>query len=152
MKTSKKQTNILSIENWLLQVFIIRTIYMHARVASQYSVYMHTANCFIMVTSPIMNLGYCSSVRRLSLSSLPAGGKPQFLQIANRELNTLSLEPVFSGPQQVVNAAARMQLAITVSMQGKEWSLASHDSCLNFRLQGNRNKYPHANTIYMYET
>ena len=94
-----------------------------------------------MVTSPIMNLGYCSSVRRFCLSSLPGGGKPHLLQMANTELNTLSLDPVFSEPQQVVNAAAKMQLAITVSMLGRERSLASHDSCLNFKLQGSKNEY-----------
>ena len=87
-----------------------------------------------------MNLGYCSSVRRFSLSSLSAGGKPQLLQMANRELNTLSLDPVLSEPQQVVNAAARMQLATTVSMLGRERSLDSHDSCLNFKLQGSKAK------------
>ena len=62
------------------------------------------------------------------------------MQMANRELNTLSLDAVFSEPQQVVNAAARMQLAMTVSMLGREWSLASHDSCLDFKLKGSKNK------------
>ena len=93
-----------------------------------------TVEHLYILTSPTMNLGYCFKVRRFFLSSLLIGGNPLFLQMASRELNTWWREPVFNGPQHVVNAADRMQLAITVSIAGSDWSFVCHDSCLTFKL------------------
>ena len=95
---------------------------------------LHSNN--VTLTSPTMNLGYCSNVSRFSLSSLSVGGSPQLLQMASRESNTWVRECVFSGPQQVVNAAARTQFAISVSGEGSDWSFVCHDSCLAFKLRG----------------